>query len=113
MICPGFVIGPMLSSRADGESVQFMKKMLDGTLSEKAAKGELKGNPRTLTDVRDLALAHVRAMEKEAAIGKRFLVASETPYLQATTIIIILFYYILHNCKKMIKFIKSFTNYKS
>lgn len=41
-----------------------------------------------LTDVRDLALAHVRAMEKEAAIGKRFLVASDTGYLQAPSLVL-------------------------
>ncbi|CAJ1347484.1 unnamed protein product [Effrenium voratum] len=61
VICPGFVLGPMLSSRADGESVLFMKGML-------------------VTDVRDLALAHVRAMEKEEAVGKRIIVSSETGY---------------------------------
>mmetsp|Transcript_14571 Transcript_14571/g.34655 ORF Transcript_14571/g.34655 Transcript_14571/m.34655 type:complete len:501 (-) Transcript_14571:64-1566(-) len=80
---PGFVIGPMLSARKDGESVQFMVKMLDGTMKEKAAAGQLSGYPKPVTDVRDLALAHVRAMEKEEAAGKRILVCSETGYTSA------------------------------
>lgn len=82
VLCPGFVVGPMLTSRADGESVQFIKNMLDGTLKEKAASGTLKGMPRPVTDVRDLGMAHVKAMEKDAAVGKRFLVSSETGYTQ-------------------------------
>ncbi|CAJ1425617.1 unnamed protein product [Effrenium voratum] len=35
VICPGFVLGPMLSSRADGESVLFMKGMLETARSRK------------------------------------------------------------------------------
>jgi len=80
---PGFVIGPMLSARKDGESVQFMVKMLDGTMKEKAAAGQLSGYPKPVTDVRDLALAHVRAMEKEEAAGKRVLICSEAGYTSA------------------------------
>eukprot|EP00435_Cladocopium_sp_Y103_P032234 s2244_g8.t1 len=80
VLCPGFVIGPMMTSRADGESVLFMKRMLDGTMKEKAAEGSLKGFPKPVTDVRDLGLAHVKAMEKEGAVGKRFLVTSESTY---------------------------------
>eukprot|EP00434_Breviolum_minutum_P017308 symbB.v1.2.015278.t1/scaffold1136.1/size135929/6 len=38
--------------------------------------------PRPVTDVRDLGMAHVKAMEKDAAVGKRFLVSSETGYTQ-------------------------------
>lgn len=77
VINPSFVIGPPLSSRTDGESVNFIKGMLDGTFKEKAAKGELKGIRLCVVDVRDVAAAHVAAMEKDAADGKRFIVSSE------------------------------------
>mmetsp|Transcript_29775 Transcript_29775/g.80533 ORF Transcript_29775/g.80533 Transcript_29775/m.80533 type:complete len:387 (-) Transcript_29775:115-1275(-) len=71
-ICPGFVIGPMLSARADGESVAFVRSMLDGTTKERGCKGA----PLAITDVRDCAQAHVRALEAEAAGGKRFVLCS-------------------------------------
>jgi len=77
---PSFVIGPMLGSRTDGESVGFIKGLLDGTMKEKAAQGNLKGFPKGVVDVRDVSLAHVAAMEKEEADGKRFLLTSEAAY---------------------------------
>jgi len=77
---PSFVIGPMLGSRTDGESVGFIKGLLDGTMKEKAAQGNLKGFPKGVVDVRDVSLAHVAAMEKEEADGKRFLLTSESAY---------------------------------
>eukprot|EP00930_Biecheleria_cincta_P035145 TRINITY_DN24204_c0_g2_i1.p1 TRINITY_DN24204_c0_g2~~TRINITY_DN24204_c0_g2_i1.p1 ORF type:complete len:508 (+),score=148.73 TRINITY_DN24204_c0_g2_i1:46-1569(+) len=79
-INPSFVIGPMLSNRSDGESINMIKNMLDGTFKAKAEKRELKGFPRGVVDVRDVALAHVAAMEKKEAVGKRFLVTSEQAY---------------------------------
>lgn len=85
VLYPGFVIGPMMTSRADGESVLFIKRMLDGTMKEKAFEGSLKGFPKPVTDVRDLGLAHVKAMEKEGAVGKRFLVTSENTYTNVQT----------------------------
>lgn len=60
----------MMTSRADGESIKLMKSMLEGTLA-------LKGFPFGLVDVRDVAKAHVAAMETAEAGGKRFLVTSE------------------------------------
>jgi len=69
-INPSFIIGPMLTSRADGESVKFIKSMLDGTAT-------LSGFPLGVVDVRDVSLAHVAAMETPEAGGKRFLVTSE------------------------------------
>lgn len=70
-INPGFIIGPMMSARADGESVRLIKNMLEGTLP-------LTGFPAGMVDVRDVSLAHVAAMETEEAGGKRFLLISET-----------------------------------
>merc|ERR1719444_288807 len=58
VICPSFILGPMMTSRTDGESVKFMKAMLEGTAA-------LKGFPVGVVDVRDVSLAHVTAMERQ------------------------------------------------
>lgn len=73
---PAFVLGPMLGSRSDGESIEFMKGLLEGT-SGPITKRPF---PASVVDVRDVAAAHVAAMEKEDAGGKRFLVCHEKPY---------------------------------
>jgi len=82
-ICPSFVIGPMLGSRPDGESVSFIMAMLDGSLKEKGDKGELKGGRKCVVDVRDVSQAHVLAMESDATDGKRINVTSECSYSTA------------------------------
>jgi len=69
VINPSFIIGPMLSSRADATSVKLIKDMLEGSLA-------LKGFPFGCVDVRDVAKAHLAAMEIAEAGGKRFLVTS-------------------------------------
>jgi len=68
-INPSFIIGPMMTSRADAESVKLMKDMLEGKL-------ELKGMPMGVVDVRDVAKAHISGMEVAEAGGKRFIVSS-------------------------------------
>lgn len=75
-IAPAFILGPMLSSRVDGESVEFIKGFLEGTSSPLIARPF----PSGVVDVRDVAVAHVSAMEIEAAGGKRFLACHETAY---------------------------------
>jgi len=69
VICPSFILGPMMTSRTDGESVKFIKSMLEGTVT-------LKGFPVGVVDVRDVSLAHIAAMETPEAGGKRFLCTS-------------------------------------
>lgn len=69
VICPSFILGPMMTSRTDGESVKFIKSMLEGTVA-------LKGFPSGVVDVRDVSLAHIVAMETPEAGGKRFLCTS-------------------------------------
>merc|ERR1712135_263219 len=71
---PSFIIGPMLSSRADGVSVNFIKEMLDGTIK----KNGCSGFPFAIVDVRDVSLTHVKAIETEKAGGQRFLLCSDT-----------------------------------
>jgi len=69
-INPSFIIGPMMTDRTDSESVRFMKSMLEGTM-------KLEGYPLGVVDCRDVAAAHVAALETEGAAGKRFLVTTE------------------------------------
>lgn len=70
-IHPGFVMGPSLSGRKDGASMDFMIKILRGEFEI--------GAPRLyngIVDVRDVAEAHVRAIEEEY-VDDRFVVAKE------------------------------------
>jgi len=75
-INPTFVIGPMMTDRVDGESVKMIKAMLDGSMKKDGAGGF----PMGVVDVRDIAQAHIAAMESDEAQGKRFLVCSEKGY---------------------------------
>lgn len=62
---PGFVMGPSLSTRTDGASIEFMLRML---------RGEFKlGAPLlyfALVDVRDVAETHIHALETENSAGR-------------------------------------------
>lgn len=74
-INPAFIIGPSLSRRLDGTSVALMKQLGDGTFKQ--------GVPDLVfgfVDVRDVALAHVRALEKGDALG-RFLLSDRVSSL--------------------------------
>ncbi|KAF7549367.1 hypothetical protein G7Z17_g6438 [Cylindrodendrum hubeiense] len=64
-ICPGFVIGPMLSAVSDSGSLFTIDQLLSGYM--------LVGVPDlafALVDVREVAAAHVRAAEVESAQGR-------------------------------------------
>jgi len=76
---PAFVLGPPLSNRADATSVLTVKSFLDGSLVEKGVPP----NAFPIVDVRDLAIAHVKAAEYRNARG-RYLLASNTgiPFLE-------------------------------
>mmetsp|Transcript_9471 Transcript_9471/g.16282 ORF Transcript_9471/g.16282 Transcript_9471/m.16282 type:complete len:501 (+) Transcript_9471:114-1616(+) len=72
VINPSLVLGPPLSKRVDGESVNFMRDILSGKFQS--------GVPRTLmaaVDVRDVAMAHVRAMLDPKAKG-RYICSNKT-----------------------------------
>lgn len=75
-ILPNFVLGPPLLPRSDGESVGFIRSMLDGTLKQKGCEGGVFG----VVDVRDVSLAHLIALETDEADGKRFILSSERAY---------------------------------
>ena len=70
-ICPGVVFGPLLTKNA-GTSVGFIKSML---------AGEVPGvvNITVMAvDVRDVAKAHISAMEKPVSNGKRYILVGES-----------------------------------
>lgn len=75
VINPSFVLGPPLSARTDSESVRAVKGFLSGTVKE---QGGCRPSCFGCVDVRDVALAHVLAMEKAEAGGHRFIVSSTT-----------------------------------
>ncbi|CAL8468857.1 g8398 [Coccomyxa elongata] len=68
-VLPNFVLGPVISSRADGTSVGFMKGIVEGKPVE--------GTP-LICDVRDVARAHVLAAETPSASG-RYIVSARAP----------------------------------
>jgi nucleoside-diphosphate-sugar epimerase len=73
VINPSFVLGPPLSARTDSESVRAVKGFLSGTVKE---QGGCRPSCFGCVDVRDVALAHVVAMEKPEAGGHRFIASS-------------------------------------
>jgi nucleoside-diphosphate-sugar epimerase len=80
-IHPGFVMGPSLSDRADGESAKFL---LD------YAGGKLPAIWDTVTpwvDVRDVAIAHAEAVERDEAAGRYILSQGEHAFLDVSRMI--------------------------
>lgn len=75
VINPSFVLGPPLSTRTDSTSV----KTAIGLLSGAYKKGAIPSTYGCI-DVRDVALAHIRAYERPDAIENRHLVTSECCY---------------------------------
>ena len=71
VVNPGPVYGPTLSGNLSGESMSMFKNIISGKipLLPKAAIN--------MSDVRDIATIHVKALENENANGKRFIVATE------------------------------------
>jgi len=67
---PSFIIGPPRTPRSDGESLRNMKQLLEGGMPHR-------GDTPTI-DVRDLALAHIRAATIPKAAGKRFITSTST-----------------------------------
>lgn len=64
-INPGFILGPAIAPRTDSTSISFMLDMLNGKFKM--------GVPDlyfSVVDVRDVAKAHVLAMESETAEGR-------------------------------------------
>ncbi|MCH3883403.1 NAD-dependent epimerase/dehydratase family protein [Tenacibaculum aquimarinum] len=74
VINPGPIWGPTLSDKLSGESMNIVKDMITGKMPM-LAKVRI-----NMSDVRDIANIHVKALENEKANGQRFVVATENPY---------------------------------
>lgn len=73
-IHPGPVYGPTLSDNLNGESMTTFTKII---------KGEFPRVPHSginMSDVRDVATIHVKALENDKVANQRFIVASEKAY---------------------------------
>jgi dihydroflavonol-4-reductase len=74
-INPSAVLGPLLSRDAS-TSIQFVQRLMDGSMP---------GYPRlgfAVVDVRDLADLHVRALIAEAMAGERFIAAGRFVWME-------------------------------
>ncbi len=79
VINPSFVLGPSLTGSSDSESLNLMKDILRGKF--------LMGAPELFfgfTDVRDVAHAHILALEKEDASGRHILAERTMSLLDLT-----------------------------
>lgn len=70
VVLPSFTVGPILS-KGTASSPSFFLKLFD-----KSGK-TVEDFPFPISDVRDVALAHLRAAELDEAAGHRFVVVSE------------------------------------
>jgi len=71
VICPSFVIGPILSDRQDATSIKAIKALLEGKYKETQG-----GLAFGAISVEDISKAHILAAEKKEAAGNRYLVSS-------------------------------------
>jgi len=78
-ILPSFVLGPPVSARTDGTSIKTVRSFMIGAYKEAGAPPLAFG----CIDIRDVARAHIAAMEKKEASG-RYLCTSDTsvPHFQ-------------------------------
>lgn len=74
-INPVFIMGPSVCS-GDGTSEGWMKGMLDGS------KPKIPRSYIAFVDVRDTALAHLQAVQVEAAANKRFILAGHDVWVK-------------------------------
>lgn len=82
VVNPGFVMGPSLSKRSDGASIDFMRQLLTGELKM--------GAPLLyygIVDVRDVAETHVHAVEREHPSGRYISVNGVQSLLEMTSMI--------------------------
>lgn len=74
VVNPGPVYGPTLSGNLSGESMTMYKNMITGKMPILPKAGI------NMSDVRDIAAIHVKALENDKANGKRFIVTTEKAY---------------------------------
>ena len=71
-ICPPLVLGPVVHQLASLDSINTSNSAIAGLIEGKMKEKLPPSNVVLWIDVRDAALAHVLAMEKDAAQGQRF-----------------------------------------
>ncbi|MBG08301.1 MAG: diaminohydroxyphosphoribosylaminopyrimidine deaminase [Halobacteriovoraceae bacterium] len=81
-INPSFVLGPSLSERIDGASVDFMRSLVNGKLATGVPKTEM-----GIVDVRDVAKAHIKAGLNPSAKGRHILAARSISILEIAKIL--------------------------
>ena len=74
-INPSLVLGPALSQRTDSTSIKMIIELLKGNSKDGAGPMAL-----GCIDVRDVALAHVKAYERPNTSGNRYLITSDNAY---------------------------------
>jgi len=72
-ILPSFIVGPVLSSRADATSIKLISSLLRGDKKETGAAPVCIGR----VDLRDVARAHVEAAVRDSAHG-RYIISSDS-----------------------------------
>lgn len=74
-INPTLIFGPILPGQGHlNTSSARIVEMIDGSLKE------LSNSCKSIVDVRDVAEAHVAALEREASVGKRFMLVGSSPH---------------------------------
>lgn len=77
-IHPTFIMGPTTINNSSFESGAFMKKMMTGGFAD----GKVPRSHMHICDVRNVADAHVKAVEVPEAAGERFLVHSACAWMK-------------------------------
>lgn len=81
-INPGLVLGPSLSNGSASESLSTMLEIMDGTMRTGAPNLRL-----PIVDVRDVAIAHIRAATKEGAKGRHITVSASASIMEIASYI--------------------------
>ena len=74
VINPGPVFGPTLTGNLNGASMSMYKDLITGKMPM------LPKSSMNMSDVRDVAEIHIKALKNKLAAGKRFIVTTEKPY---------------------------------
>lgn len=81
-INPGLVLGPSLTTASDSTSLSTIKELADGTLWSGVPDMEF-----GLVDVRDVAMAHIRAAYTPTAKGRHIAVSRSVTLMEAARIL--------------------------
>ena len=74
VINPGPVFGPTITGNLNGASMSMYKDLITGKMPM------LPQSSMNMSDVRDVAEIHIKALKNKLAAGKRFIVTTEKPY---------------------------------